>query len=325
MAHLMSFTKSDLRKVLREYFRELDKDHYKNEVDISRSSENYSFGNCKSAKECLENIQMRVNTIMQGRDVQKQTNLASTWVITCPEDFVGDRDKEKQFFTTCYEFCKDRYGEANVIGAFIHNDETTPHMHVVVVPEAESRKTHKVTVSSASRFTRAELHEFHEDLENECFQKFGKHKLIKNGKTKGNFSLEQLKEATARENAIKQEYDNQIALYREYLERCNALDKFEKWVEKRDKQSDNQPQKEASDPVRETVTVQDEKQAENEQKQVSEVVNATQKPVEAPQKPVTVSKPADHIVGRGKSEYDRMEDFIKQSRESMKVNNEFGN
>ncbi len=320
MAHLDSFTKADAKRVLREYFRELQ--DYKNNVNKDLSSENYSFCDCKSAKECLEKIQMRVNTIMQGRDIQKQTNIMSTWVITCPEEFVGDRDKEKAFFTHCYQFCKSRYGEANVIGAFVHNDETTPHMHVIVVPEAESRKTHKVTVSSASKFTRAELHDFHEDLEASCFKKFGKHKLVKNGKTKGNFSLNQLKEITA----INQKHEQEIALYREFLQKHNVLNKFDKWIENIDNSSENQTQKEASNPVRETVVVQDEKQAENEAKQVEEVVSAVevqQKPTQAPQKPVEASKQDKVIVGKGKSEYDRLEDFIKQSRASMN-NKQFG-
>lgn len=282
MAHLDSFTKADARRILKEYFRELQ--DYKNNVNKNLSSENYSFCDCKSAKECLEKIQMRVNTIMQGRDIQKQTNIMSTWVITCPEEFVGDKDMEKAFFTYCHEFCKNRYGEANVIGAFIHNDETTPHMHVIVVPEAESRKTHKVTVSSASKFTRAELHDFHEDLENSCFKKFGKHKLIKNGKTKGNFSLEQLKEVTA----INEKHEQEIALYREFLQKHNALDKFDKWVKKQDDDDTN-----PTNPVRETVVVQDEKQAQKEAKQVEEVVHAVevqQKPTQAPQKPVEAPK-----------------------------------
>lgn len=310
MAHLESFTKADAKKVLREYFRELQ--DYKNNVNKDLSSENYCFCDSTSSKELFEKINLRVNTIMQGRDIQKQTNIIGTWVITCPEEFVGDKDMEKAFFTHCYQFCKDRYGEANVMGGFIHNDETTPHMHVVVVPEAESRKTHKVTVSSASKFTREELHTFHTDLEDTCFKKFGKHKLVKNGKTKGNFSLQQLKEATAREEAIKQDYENQIALYREYLEKHNALAGFEKWLDKRDKQSDNQTQKEASIPVRETVVVQDTKQEEKERKQVSEVVTATQKPTQAPQKPVEAPK-------RDLSDYDPEEARRQRERDKRAI------
>ena len=69
---------------------------------------------------------------------------------------------------------KRRYGADNVIAGYVHMDETTPQIHVCVVPEAISRKTGRRTVSSASLLTRAELRNFHQDLKKEMLKVFGK-------------------------------------------------------------------------------------------------------------------------------------------------------
>lgn len=211
MARVDSYPKSGLRNILREHFRELQE--YKNEVDKTKNDLNYHFGKCENPDEFILETQKRVNEIMQGRDVQKQTNIISSWVVTCPQELVGDDDLEKQFFSTVYEFAQGRYGAENVIDGFVHMDETTPHIHIMVVPEATSRKTGRKTVSSASLLTKSELSNFHSDLEEVCYKKFGKHKLIKTGKTKGNYSLQELKEITR----IQEETKKQIEEYRLFL------------------------------------------------------------------------------------------------------------
>lgn len=54
--------------------------------------------------------------------------------------------KMYSLFMDTYKFACDRFGEENVVGAYIHLDEYTPHMHVFVVPLTmkESRYAGKV-------------------------------------------------------------------------------------------------------------------------------------------------------------------------------------
>ena len=40
------------------------------------------------------------------------------------------RVEQYNFFSDCYKFFAERYGEENIIAAVVHNDETTPHMHL---------------------------------------------------------------------------------------------------------------------------------------------------------------------------------------------------
>ena len=117
-------------------------------------------------------------------------------------------------------------------------DETTPQIHIDFVPEATSRKTGRRTVSSVSLMTKGELRKFHEDLEKHMQKVFGEKKMILNGRTKGNYTTDELKqraadeaelerrkaELDARESALNaQEDDLQQKAENFMLEQENAL------------------------------------------------------------------------------------------------------
>lgn len=228
MAHLENYTKKDLGKMLREHERSLK--NYENKVDISRSDQNYGYGVLSSA-EAKNSFNRRVTDVMNGKEVQEKTNICSEWVISCPVELMGT-GKEKSFFDECWKFAGNRYGQENMISGFVHMDETRPHMHMMLVPEAISRKTGKRTVSSASLMTRAELSGFHKDLDKHCENVFGQKNLVKNGKTiADNVNVRDL--ARIQEN-VKQQYADEISGYRTFLGKIKyengqtALEKYDK-------------------------------------------------------------------------------------------------
>ena len=195
MAHLDKFTRTDSRGVLKEAYRELHK--YKNNVDTSLSMNNYSMEGIKSSKEALKRVDARCAEVMNGRKMQKQTNVVVSCAYTLPEYFYDKPvDEQRKCFDAVYRFIQDRYGKENVIDGVVHNDETTPHMTVYTVPVTTSRKTGNITVSSASLCTQKEFNTFHKDLESYMEKEFGVKELALNGRTKGNFTLEELKERT---------------------------------------------------------------------------------------------------------------------------------
>ena len=51
---------------------------------------------------------------------------------------LSEREQEK-FFADCTRFFADRYGEENIISAVVHMDETTPHLHLNLIPIADGR------------------------------------------------------------------------------------------------------------------------------------------------------------------------------------------
>ena len=222
MARAESYSRHTIRKILREHNRTATK--YKNYVDSSRTHLNYGYGySDKSADETYMQILSRCEEIMNGRKMQKQTNVMSEWIVTYPARLchvehydtgkVYTKGKNKgqkiyreynqpdylqhcrKFFDTVYSYMQSRYGKDNVIAGYVHMDETTPQIHVCVVPEATSRKTGKRTVSSASLLTRAELHNFHTDLKQEMINVFGPEAsdYILNDRTQGAYTIDQLK------------------------------------------------------------------------------------------------------------------------------------
>ena len=52
---------------------------------------------------------------------------------------VWDKDRKQQFFAECTRFFAERYGEGNIISAVVHMDETTPHLHLNLIPIAGGR------------------------------------------------------------------------------------------------------------------------------------------------------------------------------------------
>ena len=216
MAHLDKFTRTDSRGVLKEAYRELRK--YKNNVDTSLSMNNYSMEDIKSSKEALKRVDARCAEVMNGRKMQTQTNVIVSCAYTLPEYFYDKTvDEQRKCFDAVYRFIQDRYGKENVIDGVVHNDETTPHMTVYTVPVTTSRKTGNITVSSASLCTQKEFNTFHKDLESYMEKEFGVKGLALNGRTKGNFTLEELKERTR----VREEQDK----------RDEELDKHERCLD----------------------------------------------------------------------------------------------
>ena len=216
MAKTEHYRKSKLRKVVNEHDRRLTK--YKNDVDLSRSHLNYTYG-VSDADECMQAVNRRVNEIMNGQYVQTQASVACEWLVTCPKELVG---RDREFFDMVWDFCKDRYGEDNMISGYVHMDEVTPHMHMIFVPEAISKKTGRKTVSSASLMTKRECSRFHDDLDKRCEQVFGQAHLIRNGKTVGDkMSVSDLKDM---QSVIKAQYEAEIASYRDFLTSMHTKD-----------------------------------------------------------------------------------------------------
>ena len=59
-----------------------------------------------------------------------------------PQDF--PLELSRQFFEQTYKFLNERYsGEQNVVSAYVHMDEKTPHMHYAFVPVVHDKKKNK--------------------------------------------------------------------------------------------------------------------------------------------------------------------------------------
>ena len=227
MARVDSYPKQALKKIIHEHDRTAK--NYKNNVDLKRSHLNYSLGiNGRSANECYDSVMKRCKEIMQSKPMQTQTNVVSEWIITFPAELCHEEQYDtgkisksgkqifrtynkpndielcKRFFEEVYEFTAKRYGMDNMLGGYVHMDETTPQIHIDFVPEAISRKTGNRTVSSASLLSRSELRNYHKDLAKHMVDVFGKDakNWILNGRTKTSETTEQMKARQAEDEKL---------------------------------------------------------------------------------------------------------------------------
>ena len=197
------------------------------DIDLSRTHLNYNLAPEREIGQTTF-LQKRLSEIK----VQKRAdvNVMCDWVVTMPKVYKSmNKDihvtpnkeyVEKLFFERTYQFLADRYGEKNVISAYVHMDEKSPHMHfafVPVVPDTKWNEKHpeapREKLSAKEVLTRADLRTFHTDLEKHLDSFHDWHYEVLNEATKeGNKSIEELKRGTAVEDVAKarKEADKEI-------------------------------------------------------------------------------------------------------------------
>jgi hypothetical protein len=172
--------------------------NFKNQdIDINRTHLNY---NLAPQQNQLGFIKQRCSEVQcLNRD---DVNVMCCWVVTAPKGL--PESDHKYFFEGVYDFLKQRYDEKNVISAFVHMDETTPHMHFAFVPVVLDNKKQIDKVSAKECVNRKDLQCFHQDLERHMLRLFGRDIGILNEATKnGNKSVEELRRGTAQEKLKK--------------------------------------------------------------------------------------------------------------------------
>lgn len=180
MAHLTKYTRAQLPHLLKHDSRAKDRNgNYirfgNEEIDTSRTELNYNLHERNDGLSDYEYIKQRGEQYLAKNVVNRSNvNWAGSWVITLPEKLKGASDEDqRRFFVTAHEFLVRRYGYDNVVGAYVHMDETTPHMHAKITPVLWDEKKQKFRHSAKDMFHKGELYEFHQHLSRFMEQEFG--------------------------------------------------------------------------------------------------------------------------------------------------------
>jgi hypothetical protein len=184
MAHVAKFTRSSAGKIVDHCNRHKDgggeytKYPYSNEerkyfnpdIDLDRTHLNYNLAPEREMTD-KQYLERRLSGIKVHN--RPDVNILCDWVITLPKEHKGDEAAEKLFFEHSYNFMKERYGEKNIVSAYVHMDETTPHIHFAFVPVVpnENKKGKKKSkfdekLSAKEVINLKELYSFHVDLDN---------------------------------------------------------------------------------------------------------------------------------------------------------------
>lgn len=195
MAHMMKHTKASCGHMFAHYDREAGERIGNDSIDHDRSDLNYNLATDQQMQQG-DFVRKRCSEVhCQNR---KDVNVMVSWVVTAPKDL--PEDEHKAFFQATYDFLAKRYGAENVVSAWVHMDETQPHMHFAFVPVVHDQKRGRDKVSAKEAVNRIDLRTFHGDLQECIEQKLGHEVGILNEATKdGNKSIKELKRQSASE------------------------------------------------------------------------------------------------------------------------------
>ena len=204
MAHVAKYTRSALGHMLNHYARQ-ENDGVKRgnqEIKPELTHNNWNVAENLQPLPQMEFIHQRLSQVK----VQKRAdvNIMCDWVITLPKDVPEDRKQE--FFQQSFQFLCDRYGKENVVSAWVHEDETTPHMHFSFIPVTANKKKGGFKVSAKEVLTRKDLQTFHFDLQKHLETALGIPVGVLNQATaEGNQTIAELKRQTAIERTKQAE------------------------------------------------------------------------------------------------------------------------
>ena len=176
---------------------------YKNqEIDHSKTYLNYNLAPEHKGMTDYEFMKKRCEEfkILKRKDV----NWLVSWVITMPADYTGNK---ALFFREAYNFMENRYGKDNVVSAYVHLDETSPHMHFCFVPVIFDKKKQEYKVNAKQCINKVELKQIHPEMQEYLENKLQTKVNILNGATaEGNKTIDQLK----KEEKIKQKVISEL-------------------------------------------------------------------------------------------------------------------
>src|SRR5699024_11720245 len=98
---------------------------------IERRHENYALW--EKEGDMTSRYQARLDEVhcLNRADVK----VMAAWIVTLPEELNGAPEgSQKQFSEETYDSLAERDGEENVLAGVVHNEETTPRIHIAYRP-----------------------------------------------------------------------------------------------------------------------------------------------------------------------------------------------
>lgn len=134
MAHIAKYKAPAVGKLCAHYTRwqGIDRpDIVRENIDKERTHLNYVIGTDGASWNV---IKARIDAVQEsaGKKVRKDAVVMADIVVTAPRN-VPERDLER-FFEGVYEYLAAHVGADNMLGGYVHMDETTPHMHAPFTP-----------------------------------------------------------------------------------------------------------------------------------------------------------------------------------------------
>ena len=166
------YHKQDVAPIEKENERDENYESDNPQIDSERTRNNYRF-TPYFGKTYTEFINGRIKEL--GLSPRKDAVVMNSFVLGSDKTFFDGLAKVEQynFFSDCYKFFAERYGEENIIAAIVHNDETTPHMHLNLMPVTKDGR-----LCSKQLFDKPQL----QQLQTDFYETVGKRWGLQRGK-----------------------------------------------------------------------------------------------------------------------------------------------
>ena len=158
--------KNDVAPIERE--NERDENYKSDNPQIDSSKTKYNYHMHSPDGTYTEFINQRITEL--NLSLRKDAVVMNSFVVGADRVFFDGLSKLSQynFFSDCTKFFEERYGTENVISAVIHMDETTPHMHLNLVPITPDGR-----LCSKDLFDKPKLQQLQTDFYNAVGKKYG--------------------------------------------------------------------------------------------------------------------------------------------------------
>lgn len=139
VCHMEKYHKTDICHIEEENERNENYIGSNNCIDHTKTKNNYRLLFRNSSY--TDFINTRISELNLPKAPRKDAVLMASFVVGSDREFFKSLDEEQQncFFRDCTEFFVKRYGRKNIISAVVHNDETTPHLHLNLIPVKDNR------------------------------------------------------------------------------------------------------------------------------------------------------------------------------------------
>lgn len=165
------------------------------DVDMSRSEDNYDLVPCDNYKRSIK--EKLSNLVESSRAVRKDAVVVCNFIVTSDSETMEalGADRQREFFEDSVKWFSDRYGADRVLNATVHMDETTPHLHIGVMPITQDGR-----LSAKAIFTKTEMKAIQTEFARDVGEKYGLERGVE-GSERTHLSEARFKEQKALEMA----------------------------------------------------------------------------------------------------------------------------
>lgn len=165
------------------------------DVDMSRSEDNYDLISCDNYKRSIK--EKLSNLVESSRAIRKDAVVVCNFIVTSDNETMDalGADRQREFFQDSVKWFSDRYGADRVLNATVHMDETTPHLHIGVMPITQDGR-----LSAKAIFTKTEMKAIQTEFARDVGEKYGLERGVE-GSERTHLSEARFKEQKALEMA----------------------------------------------------------------------------------------------------------------------------